>query len=132
MENEIIWHDTVPRRYDHPKGSDIRIIQAIRNGAKTNILTVTFYNDCDQKITHTGRLDYGFYFGKPEMIYFRETDEYHGNKITKTKTSGRPRMHIVCPRKPVPDIFLGYFKLTRDPIKGLWRVNTENRIEEAT
>ena len=134
---EIIWYGNdggKERAKYRPEGSEVkvRLRERKNKGTLFTRLEITFYNDSDQKISHTGRCFVGVYFGNPKEIFFKEADNNRGYKIYAPRGTVKGTKMVGCVvRQPMnKNDWEGYYLLTYDTLKDMWRINIANRMAE--
>ena len=126
MAQEIQWIER-EKTYSHviPSGTEVRVKIVFKNKNKQH-LRLTFYNDSEQKVTHTGRIVCGLALVGQPQIYLKE-DDIKGYKIHSPK-NGAKFVDLQVNHPLDPKDWEGCYPLTYDSIEKLWRVNTANRI----
>lgn len=120
--NEITWiENTKASSRKTPAGVDVRVSLYKKN--KSQSTTITFYNNTDKKISHSGYMVVGV---STNRIYFKEEFLKKGYKISTVGKAGTTKITINAKL----DDFVGLYLLEYDSTQELWFISSGNKIVE--
>lgn len=119
---EIKWIENVKAGvHKAPAGVDVRVSLHKKN--KTQSTAITFYNNTDKKISHSGYMVVGV---STNRIYFKEEYLKKGYKISAVGKAGTTKITI---KAKLVD-FVGLYILEYDSTQELWFISSGNKIVE--
>lgn len=117
---EIQWMENEKRGRKTKLSAGTEVVVSVANKGSRKNTKFAFYNDSDQKISHSGYMVCGV---SSNRIYFKEEYLQRGYKIQRISKNGTPFIIV----KAVLDQFVGEYKLHLDTPRDLWYIEREEQ-----